>query len=220
MLQVDAALIDALHDRGLPYRASRPTARSPCRARIDWICVSPKAGADLVSDARRRIEARFSAGGPQAGGRGCPPLRASLPAADGRAGAGGQHGSGDRLLQGASRVAALGANPQGDGDQVGSGQWCAGGYCLLLLPEPLAIAAKIPYVTAHAHLQRIPLRGRPLPAVRAAPGSANARVHGHSFRVRVVVDGEPDAETGYIVHFDELSAAISRMRATSSIIVF
>jgi 6-pyruvoyltetrahydropterin/6-carboxytetrahydropterin synthase len=43
----------------------------------------------------------------------------------------------------------------------------------------------------------------------AAPGTANARVHGHSFRARVVIDGEPDAETGYVFHFDELTAAIA-----------
>jgi 6-pyruvoyltetrahydropterin/6-carboxytetrahydropterin synthase len=42
----------------------------------------------------------------------------------------------------------------------------------------------------------------------AAPGTANARVHGHSFRARVVVEGEPDTETGYVFHFDELSKAI------------
>ena len=43
----------------------------------------------------------------------------------------------------------------------------------------------------------------------AAAGSANARVHGHSFRVRVVAEGEPDPETGYIVHFGALSEAIA-----------
>ena len=43
----------------------------------------------------------------------------------------------------------------------------------------------------------------------AAPGTANARVHGHSFRARVVIDGEPDPETGYIFHFDELAAALA-----------
>ncbi|MFA5958399.1 6-pyruvoyl tetrahydropterin synthase family protein [Hyphomicrobium sp.] len=42
----------------------------------------------------------------------------------------------------------------------------------------------------------------------APPGTANARVHGHSFRARVVVEGEPNPSTGYIFHFDELSAAI------------
>jgi 6-pyruvoyltetrahydropterin/6-carboxytetrahydropterin synthase len=42
----------------------------------------------------------------------------------------------------------------------------------------------------------------------AAPGTANARMHGHSFRARVVVEGEPDPATGYVLHFDDLSAAI------------
>ena len=39
-------------------------------------------------------------------------------------------------------------------------------------------------------------------------GSANARIHGHSFRARVTLEGEPDPATGYVVHFDELAAAI------------
>lgn len=43
----------------------------------------------------------------------------------------------------------------------------------------------------------------------AAPGTANARIHGHSFRARIVIEGEPNPETGYIFHFDELSAAIA-----------
>lgn len=42
----------------------------------------------------------------------------------------------------------------------------------------------------------------------APAGSANARVHGHSFRARVVVEGEPNSDTGYIFHFDELSSAL------------
>ncbi len=47
----------------------------------------------------------------------------------------------------------------------------------------------------------------------AAPGTANARVHGHSFRARVVIDGEPDPETGYVFHFDDLTAAIAETEA-------
>lgn len=43
----------------------------------------------------------------------------------------------------------------------------------------------------------------------ADAGHPNARVHGHSFRARVVVDGEPDSETGLVYHFDDLSAAIA-----------
>ena len=42
----------------------------------------------------------------------------------------------------------------------------------------------------------------------AEPGSANARIHGHSFRARIVIEGEPDAETGYVFHFDELANAM------------
>jgi 6-pyruvoyltetrahydropterin/6-carboxytetrahydropterin synthase len=47
----------------------------------------------------------------------------------------------------------------------------------------------------------------------APPGHANARVHGHSFRVRVTIDGEPDEDTGIIVHFDDLEAAVADARA-------
>ena len=43
----------------------------------------------------------------------------------------------------------------------------------------------------------------------AAPGTPNARIHGHSFRARVVIDGEPDSATGYVFHFDDLAAAIA-----------
>ena len=43
----------------------------------------------------------------------------------------------------------------------------------------------------------------------ATAGTANARVHGHSFRARVVIDGEPNAETGYVFHFDDLTAALA-----------
>lgn len=43
-------------------------------------------------------------------------------------------------------------------------------------------------------------------------GHPNARVHGHSFRARVTLDGEPDAETGYVVHFDDVEAALADVR--------
>jgi 6-pyruvoyltetrahydropterin/6-carboxytetrahydropterin synthase len=45
-----------------------------------------------------------------------------------------------------------------------------------------------------------------LPSAEA--GTANARIHGHSFRARVVIDGELDTKTGYVFHFDELAAAM------------
>lgn len=46
----------------------------------------------------------------------------------------------------------------------------------------------------------------------APPGHPNSRVHGHSFRARIWVRGEPNAESGVIVHFDDLSAAIADAR--------
>lgn len=43
----------------------------------------------------------------------------------------------------------------------------------------------------------------------APPGHPNSRVHGHSFRARIVVEGEPDPSTGYIFHFEELEQALA-----------
>ena len=47
----------------------------------------------------------------------------------------------------------------------------------------------------------------------APPGHPNARIHGHSFRVRVAVDGEPEKKTGILVHFDNLEDAVADARA-------
>lgn len=46
----------------------------------------------------------------------------------------------------------------------------------------------------------------------AAPGTPNARIHGHSFRARIIIDGEPGDATGYVVHFDELTREIADAR--------
>jgi 7-carboxy-7-deazaguanine synthase len=47
LLQVDAELIDALHARGFEIGVETNGTVAP-PAGIDWICVSPKAGAELV----------------------------------------------------------------------------------------------------------------------------------------------------------------------------
>lgn len=47
MLQVDDVLIDALHDAGFEI-AIETNGTLPVPRAIDWICVSPKAGSDLV----------------------------------------------------------------------------------------------------------------------------------------------------------------------------
>jgi 6-pyruvoyltetrahydropterin/6-carboxytetrahydropterin synthase len=46
----------------------------------------------------------------------------------------------------------------------------------------------------------------------APPGHPNARLHGHSFRVRVSIDGEPDPETGLVMHLEEVEAALADSR--------
>jgi len=47
LLQLDVPLIDALHDRGFDV-AVETNGTKPAPTSIDWICVSPKANADLV----------------------------------------------------------------------------------------------------------------------------------------------------------------------------
>ncbi|WP_374395127.1 7-carboxy-7-deazaguanine synthase, partial [Sphingopyxis sp.] len=47
MLQVDAALIDALHAEGFTIAIETNGTQDVPRS-IDWICVSPKAGSELV----------------------------------------------------------------------------------------------------------------------------------------------------------------------------
>lgn len=47
LLQLDAALIDALHSRGFRI-AVESNGTLPAPQEIDWLCISPKAGADTV----------------------------------------------------------------------------------------------------------------------------------------------------------------------------
>ncbi|HVQ08461.1 MAG TPA: 7-carboxy-7-deazaguanine synthase [Allosphingosinicella sp.] len=47
MLQLEGALVDALHERGFEI-AVETNGTLPAPAGIDWICVSPKAGTEIV----------------------------------------------------------------------------------------------------------------------------------------------------------------------------
>jgi 7-carboxy-7-deazaguanine synthase (Cx14CxxC type) len=47
LLQVDEELIDALHERGFEVAVETNGTR-PAPASLDWVCVSPKAGAPLI----------------------------------------------------------------------------------------------------------------------------------------------------------------------------
>ncbi|MEU2661932.1 7-carboxy-7-deazaguanine synthase [Micromonospora sp. NPDC007220] len=47
LLQLDAAAVEALHDEGFEV-AIETNGTRPLPAGVDWVCVSPKAGAELV----------------------------------------------------------------------------------------------------------------------------------------------------------------------------
>jgi len=58
LLQVDAALIDALHARGFTIAVETNGTIAP-PAGLDWVCVSPKAGAPLVALAGDELKLVF-----------------------------------------------------------------------------------------------------------------------------------------------------------------
>jgi 7-carboxy-7-deazaguanine synthase (Cx14CxxC type) len=62
MLQIDAALVDALHAEGFEIAVETNGTRAVPRT-IDWICVSPKAGAELVQRSGDELKLVY----PQAG---------------------------------------------------------------------------------------------------------------------------------------------------------
>ena len=58
MLQLDEALIDDLHARGFEL-AIETNGTIPLPPTIDWICVSPKAGSDVVVRAGNELKLIF-----------------------------------------------------------------------------------------------------------------------------------------------------------------
>ncbi len=58
MLQVDDALVDALHGQGFEI-AIETNGTLPVAAAIDWICVSPKAGAPLAQTRGHELKLVF-----------------------------------------------------------------------------------------------------------------------------------------------------------------
>ena len=55
LLQVDEALIDALHSRGFEVAVETNGTR-PAPPSLDWVCVSPKAGAPLVQTSGNELK--------------------------------------------------------------------------------------------------------------------------------------------------------------------
>ncbi|POF63989.1 7-carboxy-7-deazaguanine synthase [Novacetimonas maltaceti] len=58
LLQLDAALIDAMHARGF-FIAVETNGTVPAPAGIDWVCVSPKAGTALVQESGQELKLVF-----------------------------------------------------------------------------------------------------------------------------------------------------------------
>jgi 7-carboxy-7-deazaguanine synthase (Cx14CxxC type) len=58
LLQLDAALIDALHREGIEI-AVETNGTQVAPAGLDWICVSPKAGAGLVQKTGHELKLVF-----------------------------------------------------------------------------------------------------------------------------------------------------------------
>jgi 6-pyruvoyltetrahydropterin/6-carboxytetrahydropterin synthase len=46
----------------------------------------------------------------------------------------------------------------------------------------------------------------------APQGHPNRRVHGHSFRARVTVEGEPDRESGLVMNLGDVETALAEAR--------
>lgn len=63
LLQLDESAIEALHDRGFYVAVETNGTRVP-PASLDWVCVSPKVGADLVADRGDELKLVY----PQVGG--------------------------------------------------------------------------------------------------------------------------------------------------------
>ena len=61
LLQLDAAAVAALHERGF-YVAVETNGTVAPPPGIDWLCVSPKIGSDLVVDEGRRTQVGLPAG--------------------------------------------------------------------------------------------------------------------------------------------------------------
>lgn len=62
LLQLDDAAIRALHDAGFEI-AVETNGTKPSPSKIDWICVSPKAGADLVLRSGHELKLVYPQGG-------------------------------------------------------------------------------------------------------------------------------------------------------------
>ena len=107
LLQLDDELVSALHHEGFEI-AVETNGTLPPPAGVDWICVSPKAGAELAIDSADELKLVFPQAGADPEKYRESPIASLLPAADGRPRACGPHRTSAALL---SRASALAAQP-------------------------------------------------------------------------------------------------------------
>ena len=117
LLQVDTKLLDALHAEHFEI-AVETNGSIEAPEGIDWICVSPKAGAPWVQTRGHELKLVYPAARLDARRRRCPRLRALPAAADGWPAATLQHPRGNRLLPGEPALAPVRADPQDSGDPL------------------------------------------------------------------------------------------------------
>ena len=111
LLQLDSELIEAVRAEGFFVAVESNGTLAPPPG-IDWLCISPKAGAPLRATGGQELKLVYPQpdASPQAiRGAG---FRTVFPAADGRAGPRAQYPAGDRLLPGASALAIEPPDPQ------------------------------------------------------------------------------------------------------------
>ena len=110
LLQLDAALIEAAKKEGFFVAVESNGALAPPPG-IDWLCVSPKAGAELRARKGQELKLVFPQAGLDPRDFEISGFRAFLHPADGRARIGAQRRGRDRLLPCASALAAEPPDP-------------------------------------------------------------------------------------------------------------
>ena len=182
LLQLDAALIAAVHAKGFDCAVETNGALEP-PAGIDWVCVSPKAGAPLRIRSGDELKLVF----PQAG---LPPsdlvgldFKHFWLQAHGGPLARGEYRRSGRLLSFRAALATKPADAQVHWNSV-----------------MFELSKQFRFEAAHT-----------LPE-RKIEADGSRRIHGHSYRAEVFLRGERAGDTGMLVDLGLLERELDRVR--------